>query len=82
MLCHLSKDVREWASSSLSGDELKGAAVVADAMVAPTRTIVDNAGRNGQLSLSGNMHTLFSSFSKCPNKCKQNVLEYDHIYRK
>lgn len=46
---HLSEDLREWASSNLSEDELKGALIVADAMTAPMRKIADNAGRNGDL---------------------------------
>eukprot|EP00929_Paragymnodinium_shiwhaense_P007844 TRINITY_DN111756_c0_g1_i1.p1 TRINITY_DN111756_c0_g1~~TRINITY_DN111756_c0_g1_i1.p1 ORF type:complete len:673 (+),score=222.10 TRINITY_DN111756_c0_g1_i1:75-2021(+) len=49
MLCHLSKDLRTWASANLTGDELKGAVIVADAMVAPCRKIAENAGRNGDL---------------------------------
>lgn len=48
-LCHLSREVREWAASNLIEDERKGAVIVADAMTAPLRKIVDNAGRNGDL---------------------------------
>ncbi|CAK0857436.1 unnamed protein product [Prorocentrum cordatum] len=48
-LCHLSKDLRSWAESSLAGDELKGALIVADAMVAPMMKIAENAGRNGEM---------------------------------
>jgi len=48
-LTHLSQELREWASSNLSEDELKGAIIVADAMTAPMRKIAENAGRNGDL---------------------------------
>jgi len=48
-LCHLSRELREWASKNLADDELRGAVIVADAMVAPMRKIAANAGRNGDL---------------------------------
>lgn len=48
-LCHLSQALRDWAASNLAADELKGALIVADAMLAPTKRIAENAGRNGEL---------------------------------
>lgn len=48
-LCHLSAILSEWASSNLAGDELKGAVIVAEAMLAPMQKIASNAGRNGDL---------------------------------
>jgi len=48
-LCHLSKDLRSWAESSLVEDELKGALIVADAMKSPMMKIAENAGRNGEM---------------------------------
>uniref|UniRef100_A0A7S2JZK1 Uncharacterized protein n=1 Tax=Zooxanthella nutricula TaxID=1333877 RepID=A0A7S2JZK1_9DINO len=48
-LCHLSREVRDWAASNLADDELKGALIVADAMTAPMQRIAHNAGRNGDL---------------------------------
>mmetsp|Transcript_29036 Transcript_29036/g.90510 ORF Transcript_29036/g.90510 Transcript_29036/m.90510 type:complete len:604 (+) Transcript_29036:95-1906(+) len=48
-LCHLSRDLREWAPNNLADDELKGALIVAEAMLAPVRKIAENAGRNGDL---------------------------------
>jgi chaperonin GroEL len=48
-LCHLSQTLRDWASSNLAEDELKGALIVAEAMLAPAKRIAENAGRNGEL---------------------------------
>merc|ERR1719410_2595746 len=48
-LCHLSQTLRDWASSNLVEDELKGALIVAEAMLAPAKRIAENAGRNGEL---------------------------------
>lgn len=48
-LCHLSRDLDEWANKNLVEDELKGALIVAGAMVAPMRKIAENAGCNGDL---------------------------------
>jgi len=48
-LCHLSQDLREWASTNLTEDEFKGALIVAESMTAPMRKIAENAGRNGDL---------------------------------
>jgi len=48
-LCHLSQTLRDWASSNLEDDELKGALIVAEAMMAPAKRIAENAGRNGEL---------------------------------
>lgn len=48
-LCHLSQELRGWAAKNLTEDELKGALIVADAMVAPMRRIAENAGQNGDL---------------------------------
>lgn len=48
-LCHLSQDLGQWAKENLDGDEAKGAAIVADAMLAPAMKIAENAGRNGEL---------------------------------
>lgn len=48
-LCHLSQELRKWAESNLTEDELKGALIVADAMTAPMKKIAANAGQNGEL---------------------------------
>lgn len=48
-LVHLSGRLRHWAEENLQEDQLKGALVVADAMVAPMRRIVENCGQNGDL---------------------------------
>eukprot|EP00930_Biecheleria_cincta_P079956 TRINITY_DN679_c0_g1_i1.p1 TRINITY_DN679_c0_g1~~TRINITY_DN679_c0_g1_i1.p1 ORF type:complete len:653 (+),score=164.81 TRINITY_DN679_c0_g1_i1:135-1961(+) len=48
-LCHLSTDLRKWATENLAEDELRGALIVADAMTAPVKKIAANAGQNGDL---------------------------------
>jgi chaperonin GroEL len=46
-LAHLSPQLEEWANSSLSGEELIGATIVARALTAPLKRIAENAGQNG-----------------------------------
>jgi len=46
-LAHLAPTLEEWASSSLSGEELIGAKIVAAALTAPLMRIAENAGVNG-----------------------------------
>ncbi|MGJ3250733.1 MAG: chaperonin GroEL [Elainellaceae cyanobacterium] len=46
-LAHLTPDLESWASSSLSGEELIGANIVARALAAPLKRIAENAGQNG-----------------------------------
>ncbi|MBW4559589.1 MAG: chaperonin GroEL [Mojavia pulchra JT2-VF2] len=46
-LAHLAPQLEEWANSSLSGEELIGALIVARALPAPLKRIAENAGQNG-----------------------------------
>ena len=46
-LAHLAPALEEWANSSLSGEELIGANIVAAALTAPLMRIAENAGANG-----------------------------------
>ena len=46
-LAHLAPALEEWASSSLTGEELIGANIVAAALTAPLMRIAENAGANG-----------------------------------
>merc|ERR1712188_366470 len=46
-LAHLSPILKEWANSSLEGEELIGANIVAAALTAPLMRIAENAGVNG-----------------------------------
>ena len=46
-LAHLAPALEQWASSSLSGEELIGANIVAAALTAPLMRIAENAGANG-----------------------------------
>ncbi|MBD2683405.1 MULTISPECIES: chaperonin GroEL [Nostoc] len=46
-LAHLAPDLENWAKSSLSGEELTGALIVARALPAPLKRIAENAGQNG-----------------------------------
>ncbi|MBW4522416.1 MAG: chaperonin GroEL [Scytolyngbya sp. HA4215-MV1] len=46
-LAHLSPQLETWASSSLTGEELIGAGIVARALAAPLKRIAENAGQNG-----------------------------------
>ena len=46
-LAHLAPSLEEWANSSLSGEELIGANIVAAALTAPLMRIAENAGANG-----------------------------------
>ena len=46
-LAHLTPQVEEWANSTLSGEELTGALIVARALTAPLKRIAENAGQNG-----------------------------------
>ena len=46
-LAHLAPALEQWASGSLSGEELIGANIVAAALTAPLMRIAENAGVNG-----------------------------------
>ncbi|MGF1488252.1 MAG: chaperonin GroEL [Prochloraceae cyanobacterium] len=46
-LAHLAPDVEDWAKNNLSGEQLTGALIVARALPAPLKRIVENAGQNG-----------------------------------
>ena len=46
-LAHLAPVLEQWAASSLSGEELIGANIVAAALTAPLMRIAENAGANG-----------------------------------
>ena len=46
-LAHLAPVLEQWATSSLSGEELIGANIVAAALTAPLMRIAENAGANG-----------------------------------
>ena len=46
-LAHLAPSLEEWANSSLTGEELIGANIVAAALTAPLMRIAENAGANG-----------------------------------
>lgn len=46
-LAHLAPALEQWASSSLTGEELIGAKIVAAALTAPLMRIAENAGANG-----------------------------------
>ena len=46
-LAHLAPALEQWASSTLSGEELIGANIVAAALTAPLMRIAENAGVNG-----------------------------------
>jgi len=46
-LAHLAPDVEDWAKKNLSGEQLTGALIVARALPAPLKRIVQNAGQNG-----------------------------------
>lgn len=46
-LAHLAPDVEDWAKKNLSGEQLTGALIVARALPAPLKRIVENAGQNG-----------------------------------
>ena len=46
-LAHLAPALEQWAASSLSGEELIGANIVATALTAPLMRIAENAGANG-----------------------------------
>ena len=50
-LVNLAPGLETWATSSLSGEELSGAMLVARALGAPLRRIADNAGQNGAIVL-------------------------------
>ncbi|TAF50370.1 MAG: chaperonin GroEL [Oscillatoriales cyanobacterium] len=46
-LAHLTPQLEEWANSTLTGEELTGALIVARALAAPLKRIAENAGLNG-----------------------------------
>ena len=46
---HLSKDLHAWAKSNLKDDEFVGATIVSKAILAPSRRIAQNSGKNGSI---------------------------------
>jgi chaperonin GroEL len=48
-LAHLAPALEQWAASTLSGEELIGATIVASALTAPLKRIAENAGVNGSV---------------------------------
>lgn len=48
-LAHLSYLLQSWACSHLLSDELVGAQILAQALLVPLRTIVQNSGQNGSI---------------------------------
>ncbi len=46
-LAHLAPDLETWAKSTLNGEELIGAMIVARSLAAPLKRIAENAGQNG-----------------------------------
>ena len=46
-LVHLLPALEDWAAEQLTGDELLGAMIVARALAAPLKRLVENAGQNG-----------------------------------
>ncbi|MDB9520232.1 chaperonin GroEL [Roseofilum reptotaenium CS-1145] len=46
-LAHLAPSLEEWANANLSNEELTGALIVSQALVAPLMRIAENAGQNG-----------------------------------
>jgi chaperonin GroEL len=46
-LAHLAPQLGEWASKTLTGEELVGASIVERALAAPLKRIAENAGQNG-----------------------------------
>ncbi|MBP0010657.1 MULTISPECIES: chaperonin GroEL [unclassified Roseofilum] len=46
-LAHLAPGLEEWANANLSNEELTGALIVSQALVAPLMRIAENAGQNG-----------------------------------
>lgn len=46
-LAHLAPGLEEWAKSTLSGEELIGAMIVARSLSAPLKRIAENSGQNG-----------------------------------
>jgi chaperonin GroEL len=51
MFAHLSEILKQWAKLNLREDELIGAMILAKAITAPLRRIVQNAGKNSALTL-------------------------------
>ncbi|MEL6223898.1 MAG: chaperonin GroEL [Cyanobacteria bacterium J06627_8] len=46
-LAHLAPQIDEWATSTLTGEELTGAQIVTRALLSPLKRIAENAGQNG-----------------------------------
>ncbi len=46
-LAHLTPQLEEWATSTLTAEELTGAMIVSRALTAPLKRIAENAGQNG-----------------------------------
>ena len=59
-LAHLAPALTEWANQNLSGEELIGANIVAQALDAPLKRIAENAGANGSVVAENVRHKPFS----------------------
>ncbi|MEB3241209.1 MAG: chaperonin GroEL [Synechococcus sp.] len=59
-LAHLAPALNEWATQNLSGEELIGANIVAQALDAPLKRIAENAGANGSVVAENVRHKPFS----------------------
>ena len=59
-LAHLAPALSEWANQNLSGEELIGANIVAQALDAPLKRIAENAGANGSVVAENVRHKPFS----------------------
>jgi chaperonin GroEL len=59
-LAHLAPALVEWANQNLSGEELIGANIVAQALDAPLKRIAENAGANGSVVAENVRHKPFS----------------------
>ena len=59
-LAHLAPALTEWANQNLSGEELIGANIVAQALDAPLKRIAENAGANGSVVAENVRHKPFN----------------------
>ena len=59
-LAHLAPALSEWANQNLSGEELIGANIVAQALDAPLKRIAENAGANDSVVAENVRHKPFS----------------------
>ena len=51
MFVHLSESLKQWAKLNLREDELIGALILSNAIIAPLRRIVENSGKNSSIVL-------------------------------